>query len=122
MLLRNMFLKFLLVKVVLLVPAVFTLAYSQTQVRLSQVYVDLPRVKAYIEVLDETNVVVDSLGTDQVTASVGTTPAKTLSVTPFRESGEGVAYIFLIDVSKSLRSAQFAVLQKALAAAMRHCT
>jgi len=118
MLLRNMFLKFLLVKVVLLVPAVFTLAYSQTQVRLSQVYVDLPRVKAYIEVLDETNVVVDSLGTDQVTASVGTTPAKTLSVTPFRESGEGVAYIFLIDVSKSLRSAQFVVLQKALAAAI----
>lgn len=51
---------------------------------------------------------------EQFTVTVGEQPAKLFGIERFSETGEGVGYIFLVDVSKSLRSRQLVQIKRAL--------
>lgn len=51
---------------------------------------------------------------EQFAVSVGSRPATVNAVEAFGQSGEGVAYIFLVDISKSLNMQQFAQIKLAL--------
>ena len=50
----------------------------------------------------------------QFSATVGAQPATVTAVEPFARAGEGIAYLLLVDISRSLREAQFAKLRQAL--------
>jgi len=82
---------------------------------LSQADAHPPDVVAYADVLDANGTPVTGLETKQFSATIGSQPASILSVTPFETSGEGVAYVFLIDVSLSLTAVQFQQMQQVLA-------
>ena len=51
---------------------------------------------------------------EQFSVSVGSKPTSILSVDGYRQTGEGVAYIFLVDISKSLQAQQFQHIKQAL--------
>lgn len=51
---------------------------------------------------------------EQFTVTVGEQPARLFDIERFSETGEGVGYIFLVDVSKSLRSRQLVQIKRAL--------
>ncbi len=71
-------------------------------------------VTVYLDVLDENGEAVQRLAPAELTAEINGQPLKVKEVTPFDASGEGVAYIFLVDVSKSIGSAQFAQIRQAI--------
>lgn len=51
---------------------------------------------------------------EQFSVSVGSKPTSILSVDGYKQTGEGVAYIFLVDISKSLQAQQFQHIKQAL--------
>lgn len=51
---------------------------------------------------------------EQFTVSVGPHPAKVIAIDPFQNTGEGVGYIFLVDISKSLHSRQLVQIKRSL--------
>lgn len=69
---------------------------------LRQAYVDTPEIKLYFDVFDNSESLVDSIESGQLMATLGEKPVNVKSVQPFIETGEGVAYIFLVDVSTSV--------------------
>ncbi|MCP4663642.1 MAG: VWA domain-containing protein [bacterium] len=80
--------------------------------RISQAHTRLPEVAAYLDVVDAAGSPARTL--DEVTATLGDEELAVESLSPFETSGEGVAYLFLVDVSKSLRQAQFDQIRAAL--------
>jgi VWFA-related protein len=62
---------------------------------------------AYVDVLDQNGQPPASLVPADFSATLDQQNLKVASVTSFDKSGEGVAYAFLVDVSKSIQSAQF---------------
>lgn len=71
-------------------------------------------VTAYVAVRDEsgTSVTVEALG--QAHATLGTQVAEVVAATPFAATGEGVLYVLLVDLSRSLDAAQFERIRQAL--------
>jgi Mg-chelatase subunit ChlD len=65
-----------------------------------QVWLDLPRGRA-VKLSD-------------FSATVGADAANVQSINSFEESGDGIGYIFLVDISQSMTAAQFAQIQHAL--------
>ncbi len=84
--------------------------------RISQASVRLPQITAWLEVLTTADQFVPDMAVSQLTASIGTRPAQIQSITPFSETGEGMAAVLLVDISKSLKPAQFDKLREALLA------
>ena len=84
--------------------------------RISQARASLPQITAWLEVLTPGDQFVSDLAANQLTASIGTRPAKIVSLTPFPNSGEGIAGVLLVDISKSMKPAQFEKMREALLA------
>ncbi len=90
------------------------IAASLHRVSIKQVYLfkDVLRVYADVEDIDGNSI--DSIKKTNAVAHLNQKKLTTSSVKKFAESGEGVADIFLIDISKSLNDAQMAQVKKAM--------
>jgi LPXTG-motif cell wall-anchored protein len=84
--------------------------------RISQAVARLPQITAWLEVLTSRDQFVSDVAPNQLTASIGVRPARIVSVTPFSDSGEGIAGVLLVDISKSLKPVQFEKMREALLA------
>jgi len=73
----------------------------------SQVTLQSPVLLAYVDVLDQNGQPPATLAAADFSAKIAQRNLKVESVTSFDKSGEGVAYVFLVDVSKSIQPAQF---------------
>lgn len=82
--------------------------------RISQARAAIPGVAVYLDIRTESGEAVANVRADQLQAEIGPYSASARSLQPFATSGEGIAYIFLVDVSKSLKPDQFAQIRNAL--------
>jgi len=73
-----------------------------------------PEIKIYIDALDQSGMPVNTISTGQLSATVGQVKADIKDVKRFEQSGEGVAYVFLVDISRSISSAQFDQMKAAI--------
>ncbi len=73
-----------------------------------------PTLRAYARLLDERNQPIDALAGVTVTGSLGVRALPLQAVRPFAETGQGVAYVFLVDISKSLSEREFGLIQSSL--------
>ncbi len=87
-------------------------AQEVATVRISQAHARLPDVVAYLDATDGAGNPVGSL--DQVTATLQDQNLDLQELVRFESSNEGVAYLFLVDISKSLRERQFAPIRAAI--------
>jgi Mg-chelatase subunit ChlD len=87
----------------------FQISQAQAQTGLQS-----PRIKAYLNILDSNDEPAAGLRGSTVSASMGTHSLTVVSVAPFDPSGEGVAYIFLVDVSGSIGKSQFLQIRAAI--------
>lgn len=85
-----------------------------SNVRIIQARAAKPIVAVYLDIRTESGAAVANVRAEQLQAEIGPYPASTKSLQPFSTSGEGIAYIFLVDVSKSLKPDQFAQIRNAL--------
>lgn len=86
----------------------FALAQSDDDFRLIQAQSNVPTVVVWA------NLPNGNLERSQFEASVDEHPAKVFDIDKFGQTGEGVGYIFLVDVSKTLRSRQLVQIKRAL--------
>ena len=84
--------------------------------RLTQGVAKLPAIKAFVDIVGSGDVPVKDLPMDALTARIGTTPVKVVNLVPFEDAKEGIGYVLLVDVSKSLSKAQFSLMQDTLTA------
>lgn len=75
--------------------------------RVGQAVARHPEIVVYVDALDQAGAPVDTLQQGQLTATLGQSQVIVKEVKRFDQSGEGIGYIFLIDVSRSLTTAQF---------------
>ena len=71
-------------------------------------------IRSYAQVLDERNEPVFRLGAATFTATLAEHELSLRGLRSFEDSGEGVAYIFLVDISRSLSVNEFALIQASL--------
>jgi Mg-chelatase subunit ChlD len=71
-------------------------------------------VLAYLDVWDAQDAPVSELDAGAVSGTLGDQALAVRRVVPFRDAGEGVAYIFCVDVSRSLKASDFAEIRSAL--------
>ena len=74
----------------------------------------LPALTAYLDLLDHTGQPAQGIDLKQLTATIGPHPATIETLQPLAQANEGIAYLLLVDVSQSLKPAQFARVQTAL--------
>ena len=74
--------------------------FSVTQVR--QLDVGAPVVRTYLDLTDSAGQPLEALSASDVAASLGEWVAEPINVVPFASVKQGVAYVFLVDISKSL--------------------
>ena len=84
--------------------------------RLTQGSARLPAVTVYTDIIGAGEVPAKGLTKEDFTAKIGPAPAKVSRITPFEDAKEGIGYVLLVDVSKSLSAAQFAQMKDTLAA------
>ncbi|HSO79055.1 MAG TPA: vWA domain-containing protein, partial [Chromatiaceae bacterium] len=93
--------------------ATSALAGEPASLRISQALAEGTQVKVYARVSDALGApVADETLTFH--ATLGTQVAEVVSSTPFAASGEGVLYLFLVDLSRSLDTATFERIRQAL--------
>ncbi|MBM4287161.1 MAG: FHA domain-containing protein [Deltaproteobacteria bacterium] len=78
------------------------------QFHLSQARIKPPGITAFLEILDNNDQTVLRIDPKQINASVGGSALNIESIQPFWDLGEGIAYILLVDISKSLTEKEFA--------------
>jgi hypothetical protein len=83
-------------------------------IRVAQVVAQGTAVTAYLDLRDSDGRVAEGISAAQLGATLGARPAVVTELVPVADTGEGIAYIFLVDGSKSLTQAQFALLKTAL--------
>ncbi|MBW2709099.1 MAG: VWA domain-containing protein [Deltaproteobacteria bacterium] len=93
-----------------------------TELRLSQVRQHLPELTVYLHILDENGNAVTDLRDATLTAFVGSEPVPVKEPAPFDPDRGGVAYIFLVDISKSMSPSRFAPIREALTGWVDHLT
>lgn len=101
----------------ILLWAVFSNAWAgdpPANLKLSQARANLPAVVAYLDIRDAQGSAVGDLRPDQFRTTLGDKTTTLESLIPFENTGEGVAYIFLVDVSKSIKPDFFARIRGAL--------
>lgn len=84
--------------------------------RLTQGSARLPAVTVYADIIGAGEVPAKGLTKEDFTAKIGPTPAKVSRITPFEDTKEGIGYVLLVDVSKSLSTRQFSQMKDTLAA------
>ena len=87
---------------------------AASSMRIVQARAATPSVAVYLDIRSENGTAVADVKAEQVQADIGPYPARTKALQPFLSTGEGVAHIFLVDVSKSLKPEQFAKIRTAL--------
>jgi len=75
---------------------------------------DPTALRSYARVLDELNEPVFHLEGTSISATLGAHDLDLVGVQAFHQSGQGVAYIFLVDISRSLSDHEFALIQESL--------
>src|SRR5277367_2581654 len=95
-------------------------AQTLERVAISQVVVKPPTLEAYIDVRGKADTAVSGLQTSSVQATLDGQPVPVSSLKPFSATGEGVAYVFLVDVSASESPAEFGKVKSALQAFFTH--
>lgn len=108
---RRSVLLFLVALIACLLPAK---AQDATSLQVSQAYVDLPKITVFFDVRDGSGRFIRSVQPKQLAVSAGTDQVTVDTTRAFRGTERGVGYVFLVDVSKSLRPEQFASIQEAL--------
>ena len=98
---KNKFLIIFLALLLIISPCAKAKGDASSMV-LRQAYIDTPEMKLYFDVFDSSDNLVDSIESSQLTATLGEKKINVKSVQPFIETEEGVAYIFLVDVSTSV--------------------
>lgn len=83
--------------------------------RLLQAEVRLPAVKAYVEVTGVNDLPAKGLEPSLFKGKLADNSITVKKVTPFEDAGEGIAYVLLVDVSKSLTPSQFQMMRETLA-------
>lgn len=71
-------------------------------IRVEQILTDVPEIKVYITGTDASKVAAEDLE-----MRVGTEQLKTDRIELFSDSGEGICYLFLLDISSSMRKSDF---------------
>ena len=66
-----------------------------------------PTVRAYLDLLDTAGSPMDELPEPDISATLGQWPANLTALQPFDSRQQGVGYVFLVDVSKSLSAPLF---------------
>lgn len=82
--------------------------------RVTQASVQLPNITTWLDITDEKGQKLEAVKPEQLSATVGSYAAEVKTVQPFAELNEGTAFIFLIDISKSLKPQHFEQIQAAL--------
>ncbi len=90
------------------------LASSMAALRIKKVERSWPQVKVYFDVLNSFGQPEQQLNPSSMSAKIGNSSVAIKDIIPFNESGDGVAYIFLVDISKSLTEAEFSQMRGAL--------
>jgi hypothetical protein len=85
-----------------------------SSVRIIQARAATPTVAVYLDIRSETGKAITNVKAEQIQADVGPYSATAKSFQAFASTGEGIATIFLVDVSKSLKPGQFAQIRSAL--------
>lgn len=84
-----------------LAPAQVSALQDPELFRLSQVRADLPHLTVYADIRDAGGQPISAVPTERLTATVGAIPATVDSQAAFESTGEGIAYVFLIDISRT---------------------
>ena len=84
------------------------------QFHVSQAFVEIPKITVYLHINDLEGNPVTEIGNTKLTARVGSNALEVKNFKPFNSAQEGVAVIFLIDISKSLSASQFTSIKKAV--------
>ena len=82
--------------------------------RITQASVQLPALTAWLDISDEQGHKIEAVKPEQLLATVGSDPAEIKAIKPYSEVNTGTAFIFLVDISKSLKPQSFSQLQAAL--------
>lgn len=98
----------------LLLEANLALANEPVSLRLRQARAILPHIHTYFEVLDNDGQPIKEIQPIQLSATVSEQSATVEKVERFEQTGEGIAYILLVDISKSLTGDQFKQVHTAL--------
>ncbi|MBF0456478.1 MAG: VWA domain-containing protein [Nitrospirae bacterium] len=81
--------------------------------QVEQAVVTLPNIKVYARIPDTASADNDT-SRIKITGTLGTAQTATVDVKPFAQSGEGVGYVFLVDISASLKPPQFQHMREAI--------
>ncbi|MFE8033550.1 FHA domain-containing protein [Thiohalocapsa marina] len=89
-------------------------AAAPTSLRIVQALAEGTDLTAYVAVRDAQDRPVSGDGIGALHATLGAQVAEVVATTPFAQTGEGVLYVFLVDISASLDAAQFGRVKTAL--------
>lgn len=103
-----------LVAAALMAGAALAAADEPNQVAISQAFAEGKDITVYLEVRDAADAFVPGLSADQLRATVGAHSAEIESIAPFAATDDGVTYLFLVDISKSLSQPRFEEIKAAL--------
>jgi len=94
--------------------SITSFASGTVSFRTVQARVKLPIITTWVDVTDENGQTINDLKSEQLLATVGSHSAKVKHIKLFSELDKGTAFIFLVDISKSLTPELFAQIQVAL--------
>lgn len=101
-------------KIVIVIFIIFLLSSVAFSIDLfsinsQQVKVNYPEIKLYMNILDDNDKPIDDLSIYdyEMTATLNGKEAKIQEITPFNKVDEGIGYLFLIDISRSLTNNEF---------------
>ncbi len=89
-------------------------AANPESLRVRHAWAAVPEASVYFDLLDATNQPIETPYVQQLTLTIGSASATIKQVEPFEQTKEGLAYVLLIDISQSLKPAQFARVRTAL--------
>lgn len=89
-------------------------AASPESIRVRHAWAAVPDASVYFDLLDANNQPIETPQTQQLTLTIGPSSAIIKQVEPFAQTNEGVAYVLLVDISKSLKPEQFTRVRTAL--------
>lgn len=84
--------------------------------RLIQGWAELPRAAVYADIAGMNDTPAKGVRPEDLKVSLGTASGRVKRLVPFEDSREGIAYVLLVDVSKSLSARQFVQMKDTLAA------
>ena len=90
------------------------LAAEEINFRVIQANVQLPTITTWVDITNSNGQQLTSVKLEQLTATMGANIAEVKLIKPFSEETEGTAFIFLVDISKSLKPTYFGQIQAAL--------